>query len=340
MSLYKRGKVWWIRFTAANGQRVHQSTETADRTAAQEFHDTLKARYWREVKMGERPRYLWNDAVVQWLKETAHKATHADDISKLRWLDPHLGGRELVSLTRQDIQRIGVFKAAESSPATANRHLALIRAILMRAQRVWEWIDRVPAITLYPEPKQRIRWLTREQADQLLAELPSHLAAMARLSLATGLRMANITGLEWAQVDLTRAVAWIHADQAKGKRAIPVPLNAEALAVIRAQLGQHPERVFTFRGKPIARASDSAWYKALKRCGLKEFRWHDLRHTWASWHVQAGTPMHVLQELGGWRTPAMVQRYAHLAPEHLAEHAERISAAAPNLHHSKLRVVK
>ena len=290
--------------------------------------------------MGERPRYLWNDAVVQWLKETAHKATHADDISKLRWLDPHLGGRELVSLTRQDIQRIGMFKAAESSPATANRHLALIRAILMRAQRVWEWIDRVPAITLYPEPKQRIRWLTREQADQLLAELPPHLAAMARLSLVTGLRMANITGLEWAQVDLTRAVAWIHADQAKGRRAIPVPLNAEALAVIRAQLGQHPERVFTFRGKPIARASDSAWYKALKRCGLKEFRWHDLRHTWASWHVQAGTPMHVLQELGGWRTPAMVQRYAHLAPEHLAEHAERILAAAPNLHHPKLRVVK
>jgi len=340
MSLYKRGKVWWIRFTAANGQRVHQSTETADRAAAQELHDTLKAQYWREVKMGERPRYLWNDAVVQWLKETAHKATHADDISKLRWLDPHLGGRELVSLTRQDIQRIGMFKAAESSPATANRHLALIRAILMRAQRVWEWIDRVPAITLYPEPKQRIRWLTREQADQLLAELPPHLAAMARLSLVTGLRMANITGLEWAQVDLTRAVAWIHADQAKGRRAIPVPLNAEALAVIRAQLGQHPERVFTFRGKPIARASDSAWYKALKRCGLKEFRWHDLRHTWASWHVQAGTPMHVLQELGGWRTPAMVQRYAHLAPEHLAEHAERISAAAPNLHHPKLRVVK
>lgn len=340
MSLYKRGKVWWIRFTAANGQRVHQSTETADRTAAQELHDTLKAQYWREVKLGERPLYLWNDAVVQWLKETAHKATHTDDISKLRWLDQHLSGRELTSLTRQDIQSIGVLKAAESSPATANRHLALIRAILIRAQRVWEWIDRVPAITLYPEPKQRISWLTREQAERLLAELPPHLAAMARLALATGLRMANVTGLEWTQVDLARAVAWIHADQAKNKRAIPVPLNAEALTVIRAQIGQHSVRVFTFRGNPIARASDSAWYKALKRCGLKDFRWHDLRHTWASWHVQAGTPLHVLQELGGWRTPAMVQRYAHLAPEHLAEHAERISASAPDLHHPKLRVVK
>lgn len=139
---------------------------------------------------------------------------------------------------------------------------------------------RVPVITLYPEPKQRIRWLTREQAEGLLVELPPHLAAMARLSLATGLRMANITGLEWTQVDLARAVAWIHADQTKGKRAaIPVPLHAEALAVIRAQIGQHPERVFAFRGRPIARASDSAWYKALKRFGLRDFRWHDLRHT-------------------------------------------------------------
>lgn len=275
--------------------------------------------------MGDRPRYTWENAVVQWLKETAHKATHEDDISKLRWLDPHLGGRELAGITRQEIQRIGAIKAAEASPATANRYLALIRAILIRAQRFWEWLDRVPAITLSPEPKQRIRWLTREQAERLLAELPPHLAAMARFSLATGLRQSNVTGLRWDQIDLARAVAWIHPDQSKSRRAIPVPLNAEALAVIRSQVGKHPEQVFTFRGKPVDRASDSAWYKAVKRCGLDDFRWHDLRHTWASWHVQAGTPLHVLQELGGWRTPAMVQRYAHLAPEHLAEHADRIS---------------
>lgn len=326
MSIYKRGQTWWVRFTAPNGKRVHQSAETADRSAAQEYHDTLKARLWREAKLGDRPRHTWNDAVVQWLKETAHKATHEDDISKLRWLDPHLGGQELDGITRQDIQRIGAIKAAEASLATANRYLALIRAILIRATRVWEWLDRVPAITLYPEPKQRIRWLTREQAERLLAELPPHLAAMARFSLATGLRQSNVTGLRWDQVDMARSVAWIHPDQAKGRRAIPVPLNAEALAVIRSQVGKHPERVFAFRGNPVDRASDSAWYKAVNRCGLEDFRWHDLRHTWASWHVQAGTPLHVLQELGGWRTPAMVQRYAHLAPEHLAEHAERISA--------------
>ena len=123
-----------------------------------------------EAKMGEQPAYLWDDAVVQWCKETTHKATQPDDLAKLRWLVAYLGQRPLTQINRKDIQRIGAIKAAETSPATANRYLALIRAILIRAQRVWEWIDRVPAVTLYPEPANRIRWLTQEQADRLLTE--------------------------------------------------------------------------------------------------------------------------------------------------------------------------
>ncbi len=66
----------------------------------------------------------------------------------------------------------------------------------------------------------------------------------------------------------------------------------------------------------------AAFKKALKRSGIENFRWHDLRHTWASWHVQNGTPLHVLKELGNWASFDMVQKYAHLAPEHLAEYAD------------------
>lgn len=73
-------------------------------------------------------------------------------------------------------------------------------------------------------------------------------------------------------------------------------------------LGKHPERVFTFRGKPINSANTKAWHAALKRAGIEDFRWHDLRHTWATWQRQAGTPTHELQQLGGWRTGAMVER--------------------------------
>jgi len=60
-----------------------------------------------------------------------------------------------------------------------------------------------------------------------------------------------------------------------------------------------------------------------------DFRWHDLRHTWASWHVQAGTPLHVLQELGGWASPEMVQRYAHLSAAHLEDYANNIGGPKP-----------
>ena len=82
--------------------------------------------------------------------------------------------------------------------------------------------------------------------------------------------------------------------------------------------------MFSYRGKPIIQVSTKAWYAALKRAGIADFRWHDLRHTWASWHVQNGTPLFALQELGGWASTDMVRRYAHLAADHLAPYAERL----------------
>jgi integrase len=121
-------------------------------------------------------------------------------------------------------------------------------------------------------------------------------------------------------------MAWIHPDQAKARKAIAVPLNAEAVALITKQLGKHLTHVFSFRGRPITQVSTKAWYAALERAGIDDFRWHDLRHTWASWHVQGGTPLFALQELGGWESPEMVRRYAHLAADHLAPYAERLSA--------------
>jgi integrase len=97
------------------------------------------------------------------------------------------------------------------------------------------------------------------------------------------------------------------------------------MSVLQKQIGKHRDHVFTFKGQPVEQLSTAAWYKALKRAGIENFRWHDLRHTWASWHVQSGTPLHVLQELGGWASYAMVQRYAHLAADHLAPWAERLA---------------
>ena len=109
-----------------------------------------------------------------------------------------------------------------------------------------------------------------------------------------------------------------------GPKRDEMPLNESAMAVLHRQRGKHPDRVFTFRGKPLNSANTTSWRAALKRAGSEGFRWHDLGHTWATWQRQAGTPTHELQRLGGWRTGAMVERYAHLAPDYLALAASRL----------------
>lgn len=222
------------------------------------------------------------------------------------------------------------------TPATINRALAAARSILNSALKDWDWIDQVPVIRMLSEPRQRIRWLTKAEVDRLHQELPIHLQVLMRFTLATGLRESNVCGLRWEQIDLDRKQAWIHADQAKGGKAIAIPLNSEAMTILLDCQDQHPTHVFTFEGQPVTRANNHAWRKALKRAKIENFRWHDLRHTWASWHVMAGTPLEVLKELGGWSSLEMVLRYAHLNSDHLAQHAERISTQEK----PKLRLVK
>jgi integrase len=325
MSIVKRGNTWWIDIVAPNGQRIRRTTKTEQKELAQEYHDRLKVELWRVHHLGERTRHTWNEAVVRWLKEQSHKATIETDKIHFRWLDRFLGGQYLDAINRDLIDKITDVKIAEGvSNATVNRVMEVLRAVLRKCVNEWEWLDRAPFIKMLKEPTRRIRYLTQNEAQRLLSHLPEHLADMAAFSLATGLRRANVTGLQWSQVDLTRRLAWIHPDQAKARKAIAVPLNADAVMLIRKQTGKHSMLVFSYNGKSINQVSTKAWYKGLKLAGIENFRWHDLRHTWASWHVQNGTPLFALQELGGWESPEMVRRYAHLSADHLAPYADQL----------------
>ncbi|MET3138209.1 integrase [Undibacterium sp. GrIS 1.2] len=321
MSLIKRGNTWWIDFTTTSGERIRRSAATKSKTEAQELHDKLKAESWRVQNLGDKPKRTWDDAAYKWLMETQYKKSHLDDVSRITWFQRHFRGKLLDDMTRDLIAQVAEIKAKETSPSTANRFLALVRAILRKAAFDWEWIDKPPVIKLYRVQKTRIRYLTPVQANILLNELPEHLADMTKFSLATGLRKANVTKLEWSQVDIARRVAWIHGDQAKGGKPIHVTLNATALEVLTKQIGKHATAVFTYKGKSITQVNTKAWRTALKRAGIDNFRWHDLRHTWASWLTQQGVPLNVIQEMGAWESPEMVRRYAHLAPEQFTMHA-------------------
>ncbi|HEY6018976.1 MAG TPA: site-specific integrase [Candidatus Paceibacterota bacterium] len=327
MSLFKRkdSPYWWVKI-AHDGRRIQQSTGTPDKAKAQEYHDKLKASLWDKARLGIKPRHTWNEAVVRYLAETTHKASQCSDKTHLRWLDRFLNGRMLDEINRELLDSIMAARMAENvKNSSVNRVNEVVRAVLRKACNEWEWIDRVPRIRMLPEPNRRVRWITREEADRLLTVLPTHLVPVVKFSLETGLRRANVTGLLWSQIDLTRRTAWIHPDQAKARKAIAVPLSAAAVIVIREQIGKHPTHVFSYHGNPIVQLNTKAWRKALAKVGIENFRWHDLRHTWASWHVQAGTPLHVLQELGGWECVEMVRKYAHLSSEHLAEYVDRLS---------------
>jgi integrase len=224
------------------------------------------------------------------------------------------------------IDIIRAAKLKEASKSTVNRYLALVRSILIRARDEWEWIQKVPKIRLFKESINRERVLTIDQAKALLNQLPLHQRATVLFALTTGLRLSNVVKLKWEQVNLKLKHAWVKGAQSKNREPIAIPLNDLAVEVLQQQLGKHPERVFTYLGKPFEAANTKAWKNALKRAGIEDFRWHDLRHTWATWQRQAGTPTHELQRLGGWKTAAMVERYAHVAPDNLSVAASRLNA--------------
>jgi integrase len=209
------------------------------------------------------------------------------------------------------------------SNATVNRALEIVRRILNLAHQDWRWLNSVPRIRMLKEPRRRVRFLRRDEVDRLIAVLPRHMKAIVKFALATGCRASEILGLEWSRVDLARKVAWLDHGTTKSGEGRGIPLNLDALAALESTLGQHPRWCFTFAGRRICKSS-TAWDKAKKRAGIEDFRFHDLRHTWASWHVQHGTSLPELMELGGRKSYEMVLRYAHLAPEKLSIAAGRI----------------
>ena len=344
MSLYRRGRIWWCEWKIKElGSRpIRETTGTADRTEAQEYHDRRRAELWRQARLGETRVTTWDEAALSWVDEHAqHKRSYETDRQRLLWISRELRGLPLPDITTNTLLSIRKKLLAEREPATANRYLAVVSAVLHYAHaRSLTW--SIPKIPYLPEPKERFRWLTRDQAKALIAELPEPLAAMTRFALATGLRRANVTGLTWDSLDEARRVAWIWPDEAKAGKPIAVPLNDDALAVLAQQRAlpgtwdkkgekrRDPTHVFTYRGHPVFHTTTKAWEFALERAGIAPgFTFHDLRHTWASWHVMGGTPLEVLRQLGGWAGMDMVLRYAHLAPGYIAGYVDNVSLTIP-----------
>jgi len=292
----------------------------------------LKADLWRQSRLGDTPQYAFEQAAVRFLREYEGHKSYSTHVRHLAYWRVYLAGRAISSLTTHDIRDALPTHVAHSRPtrrkvtsATRNRYLSTIRRMLNMC-REWGWISSVPVLRPEREPKVRIRWLTQAEALRLISAISCDwLRDIAAFALSTGMRAGEILRLQWSDIDLSRSMAWVTADKAKSGHARGVPLNPQAVQIIKRRLGTHPQRVFTRNGSLLKRVDTSMFTRACEAADIDNFRFHDLRHTWASWHVQAGTPLFVLKELGGWETLEMVKKYAHMDAGTLAQYANVVT---------------
>lgn len=318
MSLYKQaGSIyWWANVSVPGQRRVRESTGETDRIAAQKRHDEIKAALWNQPV--ELRGKTWGKAVQAWCAVESRSDSELLSLAKFgrRYKD-----RKLTDMTPESID---VALSFCKTAGTYMRYRTMIAAILNLAGVKFKLISRKDKKTVTRD------WLTHEQWAKLYAELPAHMKPMAMFAVTTGLRQSNVLNLTWQCVDLKRKVAWVEAEDMKADTALNIPLSKEALNVLESQKGQHDEFVFTYRGQPVKEIK-TAFISACVRSGVgrigqdgryQGFTWHGLRHTWATWHVQNGTPLGVLQKLGGWSDLRMVLLYSHHAPDHVASYAD------------------
>lgn len=331
---------WQIRFKIA-GRAVRRSSGETDRAAAEELEQELRRSLWRQIKLGEK-HFSWDDAVKRCADEDSHHASWERTQRSIDRLDRFLKGSPLAEITRDNILKIRTaltrhtYAAAGGIPtplshSTINRDLAVLRSILKRcAGDDWKMLEACPTVPLFRLAKVDPLWVSRAQAHTLLGKFPPHTRGMMIMALATGMRRSNVTGMEWSRVDVKRGTYYVPASNAKGRRkGIPVKLNSDALAILEQWKGKHERYVFCFRKRaPIKQVATRMWRRVVKECGLEGVTFHSMRHSWASWQVQGGTPLRALQEMGGWMTLEMPMRYSHLEPGHLAQYAET-SALGP-----------
>ena len=240
-----------------------------------------------------------------------------NDFTYRKYFEPLFADVDIKTITKEQIAaaRSGI----QGAPGTVNRYLNYFRAILMYAYEELGWLDSKPIIKRVKDSPKRLQYFTLDDIKKLHNALPPHLKKPFVFSLLTGVRMSNCFNLKWD--DIKQDQIAIDGTETKNGRSLCVPLNEKCRELLGSIKKTSPY-VFTYAGRKMNRASNTGWYTALDKAGLKGFRWHDIRHTWASHHVQNGTPLHTLQHLGGWSDFNIVNRYAHLSKDYLNDACE------------------
>jgi integrase len=321
---------WWIRYVDASG--CYRREKAGTKSAAIKLADKRRTEALQGKKLPETLRQR-----VATFKEIAtdaldysrlHKRSFRDDRYRMARLQDWFGERPAQSLTPGEIERRLAGK--EWTPATSNRHrslLSLAFRLAVRAGKVKE--NPVRQVTRRKENNIRVRFLDAKEESALREQIrklnPEHEAEFD-LALHTGLRRNEQYRLRWESIDLARGILTV-ADAKNGERRY-VPLNSKAREALNAlaRSNKGSEHVCPGTDGRLGRDWQRWFEQAVKLAGVRNLRWHDLRHSFASRLAMAGVPLRTIAELLGHKTLGMVMRYAHLAPAHLQEAVERLAA--------------
>ena len=324
MGLYHKGENWFIDYRV-NGRRKREKIGPSKKLA----ETVLKK---RKVEIAE-GKYLNIDRVER-LKFRAFAPIYLEihakpnkrswqttDAKYLKNLVPFFGERFLSEITTEMVERYKAHRKEAVSVASVNRELALLKCMFNKAI-TWGYANANPVrgVKLFKENNWRTRFLEKEEIGRLLSSSPTTLRAILIVALNTGMRKGEIQNLKWRDVDFERSYITVTHSKNGEKRFIP--MNE---AVKKALIGvrKHPESAYIFAGgdgEPFN--FRKAFETALRKSGIKDFRFHDCRHTFASHLVMSGVDLNTVRELLGHKEPTMTLRYSHLSPDHKSRAVE------------------
>ena len=321
MAVFQKGRDWYIDYYV-NGSRKREKIGPNKRLA-----ETVLAKRKAEIAEGRflnaptRTRVRFDDLAFQYLEfSKTNKRSWARDYASMKHLKAAFGGRYLFQITPLMIEQYKAKRQDEVAPATVNREVACLKHMFTKAMD-WGYVKENPAkrVRLAKE-HPRIRFLTKEEIRRLLLAAEEskarHLSPILVMALDTAMRRGEIFNLRWEDLDFERRA--IQVKKTKNDQPREVPMTDRLYETLWDWKKKSLDTEYVFantNGKSISTVR-TAFTVALRKAGIKDFRFHDLRHTAASQMYMAGLDIKLIKEIGGWKTLAMVDRYSHLTTDH------------------------
>jgi integrase len=320
MSLYQREKSWYYDFMY-RGQRYRGCIGPVSKTIAKEIMAKKKAEAveGRYELPSKKPSPLFEVMARDYLQYyRANRQPKSVERHEMAYqaLKPTFAGKRLADITPFMIERYKQTRKAQGrSEVTINRELAFLKNLFTQAI-TWGKVTENPVkqVRLFREDNARTRFLTEEEEARLLAHCNPHLKPLVITALHTGFRKSELLSLRWANVDFRHRLIKVEAAYTKTHEARSVPMTETLTATLKSlkmsAADGSTDSVFGYRNVT------KSFVRAVKRAGIVDFTFHDLRHTFASRLVMAGVDLATVKELMGHKHITMTLRYTHLAPGH------------------------